>query len=65
MTNSIVGEVIDVLSGEYLNGEFQGATGGKPDPNFWLASRNYREGFLRGTEDYFNNKFLKKETEKN
>ena len=48
---------IDIFSGMYLSGEFQGATGGSPEPLSWRLSAEYRAGFVKGVEDYFNRKF--------
>jgi hypothetical protein len=49
--------LIDVLSGNYLNGEFDGATGASPDPYLWLKSQDYRNGWLTGVAEYFDKKF--------
>lgn len=49
---------IDTYSGEYLNGEFDGATGGLPNKLLW-HNDNYRAGFLIGTGNYYDRKYGK------
>ena len=48
---------INKLSGAYLNGEFDGVTGGKPDPFQWITFPEYRTGFCVGLTEFYNKKF--------
>ena len=55
-TNTILSQLqIDELSGEYLNGEFDGVTGGKPNPLLW-GNLQYQAGYCKGLVEYYNKK---------
>lgn len=45
------------LSGNYLNGEYDGATGLTPDRYLWQVSEDYRNGWLMGTREYYDNQY--------
>lgn len=40
----------------YYHGEFDGATGGKPEQELW-SNLSYRSGWLAGVEEYYDKKF--------
>lgn len=40
----------------YYHGEFEGATGGKPERELW-SNLSYRSGYLVGVGQYYDKKF--------
>ncbi len=40
----------------YYHGEFDGATGGKPEPELW-SNLAYRSGWLNGVGEYYDKQF--------
>lgn len=49
--------LIDVLSGNYLNGEYDGVTGKSPDRYLWQISEDYRSGWSRGVAEYWDKQY--------
>lgn len=43
---------IDKETDLYYHGEFDGATGGKPEQELW-SNLSYRSGWLAGVEEYY------------
>lgn len=47
---------IDRESELYYHGEFDGATGGKPEPELW-GNLSYRNGWLAGVGEYYDKQY--------
>ncbi len=47
---------IDKDTDFYYHGQFDGATGGKPEPELW-SDLNYRSGYLVGVGEFWDKKY--------
>ena len=47
---------IDKDTDLYYQGQFDGATGGKPEPELW-SNLNYRSGWLLGVGEFWDKKY--------